>query len=183
MSLVGSAAPALADADRALQQVIDRHPTHAIAAVARLVRAASVGRDFKLVQVDGTVKIRPSDTDAALALVRPVIDFAAVLRAVPEGLQGEAQERAVARALSLVGTRPGVPALVDRFIDTRRREIAKFFTTAIAVTLARRRRPPGAAALAGRLPRKPDDDRSSSVQKVPEPSTAYTSSEPPPGAA
>ena len=182
LSLVGSAAPALADADRALQQVIDRHPTHAMAAVARLVRAASVGRDFKLVQVDGTVKVRPADADAALALVRPVIDFAAVLRAVPEGLQGEAQERAVARALSLVGTRPGVPALVDRFIDTRRREIARFFTTAIAVTLARRRRPPGAAVLAGRLPRKPDD-RPSSVQKVPEPSTGYTSSKPPPGAA
>jgi hypothetical protein len=184
LSLVGSAAPALDDADRALQEVIDRHPAHAMAAVARLVRATSVGRDFKLVQPDGRVQVRPSDTDAALALVRPVIDFAAVLRAVPEGLQGEAQERAVARALSLVGTRPGVPPIVGRFIDSRRREIARFFTTAIAVTVARRRRPPGAAALAGRIPRKPDDPSSvRQVPQVPKRRTAYTSSEPPPSAA
>lgn len=76
MSLVGSDAPELRRGNEALQAIIDRHPRHAVASVARVVRATNAAREFKALQLDGSVRTRRSDPRSAASILRgtPILE-------------------------------------------------------------------------------------------------------------
>lgn len=128
LSITGSAAPIFDGANRTLDKVIERYPSTDAALIARVARSTSLARPFKLLAPGETrVQVRAADPERAAALIDPVIDLAAVYRAMPPAGSGTRPQRAAA-GLARVGTRPSVPAAVTNFVNTRRMEIA----TAIA---------------------------------------------------
>jgi len=69
ISLVGSDAPELRGGNEALQTIIDRHPQHPVASVARLVRATNAAREFKVMRLDGSVRVRKPDPQEAVSIL------------------------------------------------------------------------------------------------------------------
>jgi hypothetical protein len=124
LSLGGSRAPGLSRGNAKLQEIILSHPGHPLAGVARVVRATSLARTFKLVDADGNVDIVPARVEEAYALIRPVIDLSAALRAAAT-VEGEAAQRAAfSNALLRTPTKRGISPLVTTYINGRRDEIA-----------------------------------------------------------
>ncbi len=74
LSVTGSRARELRGANSALQDVIDRFPRHEFADVARIVRGASLVREFKTIAPDGTVLVQSPDRAEAEWLVDPLLD-------------------------------------------------------------------------------------------------------------
>jgi hypothetical protein len=132
LSLTGSGAPALVKANGTLDEIIERFPSHPLAAVARIVSATAVAREFKSISARGRVVVRAGDMERARQLVEPILDLAEIHRATVGGASGGDNDdaAAVADALTKVGTRAGVPGVVDSFINSRRREIAQAIPTA-----------------------------------------------------
>ena len=124
MSVMGSDARALAPGNHALQEIIARFPKHPTADVARLVRGANAARRFKSIRPSGRLRVREPQLARARALVHPVVDVDSLHRAAAGASVSTADPRAVARELSMIGTRPGVSPAVDAFIRSRRQEIA-----------------------------------------------------------
>ena len=121
MSLVGSDADDLRGADRTLQTIIDRYPSHPVADIARVIRGTNLTRRFKLIAPDGSVTLRAPDIPEAARLVGRVIDLARLLRARP----GRDAPPTVVGGQPEIATRPGVSPAVDAFINSRRSEIGK----------------------------------------------------------
>lgn len=65
MSLVGSSAETLQKGDEELQDFIDRHPHHPVAAVARLALGTNAARAFKTIGRDGRGSCSPRDETRA----------------------------------------------------------------------------------------------------------------------
>jgi hypothetical protein len=103
LSLMGSDARALRRGDGKLTQIISRYPTHPIAVVARLAKAANLAHEFKRVARDGRVEVREPRPQEAAALI---VDMT------------EQQ-----RPSDPVRLRPGIDPSVVGFIKSRRREI------------------------------------------------------------
>ena len=124
MSLAGSAAPFYDGANRVLDDLVERFPTDAVSYVARVVRAMSLARAFKLVAAGDQLEVREPDIPRAQGLLAPVIDLGAVYREVSPGLATGARRPAVAAALTRIGTRRGIPATVAAFVNSRLLDIA-----------------------------------------------------------
>ncbi|MDX6719796.1 MAG: hypothetical protein QOJ63_2050 [Solirubrobacteraceae bacterium] len=121
MSLMGSGARELQDGNETLETIIGRHPTHAMADIARLIRSADLARGFKLLEPDGSVsRQRPPDVAAAASLAASVIDVSHLLSARPAGT---ARKRASKTAE--LATRPGVAPAVAAFANSRRSDVAR----------------------------------------------------------
>jgi hypothetical protein len=148
MALAGSAAPSYDGANRVLDEVVERFPTNAAAHVARVVRATSLARPFKLLAPGERLQVRPPDVARARALIAPVIDLAAIDRTVLEGLDVAARRRAVAATLARIGTRRGITAVVQGFVASRLVDVA----SAIADPHMTRRRPHASRQLLANWP-------------------------------
>ncbi len=124
MSLSGSLAPAFDGANDTLDEVIERYPSNEMASIARVVRATSLARPFKVVAPGEAVRVRPSDIARAESLIKPVLDLPTVYGEMSEDADVATQQRTVAATLVRIGTREGVSATVDSFVSSRRLEIA-----------------------------------------------------------
>lgn len=124
LSLMGSDAPQLRRGNRALAQIIDRHPQHPMAAIARLAQGTNAARAFKTISARGPVGVRGAQPARALALIDPVIDVARLNRALAAATKSGGGRRALAAALATVGTRPGIDPSVLAFLRTRVGELA-----------------------------------------------------------
>jgi hypothetical protein len=124
LSLVGSDAPELQRGNDALQEIIDRHAKHPTAAVARLVIGTNAAREFKHVDIDGSVYVRKPEPDAATSLLGATFEVDTVRAAASEA-EDEAEARSLAAAeLPRVGTKKAIPSYVDAYLRSRRQEIA-----------------------------------------------------------
>lgn len=131
MSLVGSSAEKLRQGNEKLQEFIDRHPNHPVAAVARLALGTNAARAFKTINRDGTSSFSPGDETRAKKFLTDALDIDR-LRRVSEAA-GKTRTEAVPTPsltdeLVRIGTKRDVPAGVEHFIRSRRYEI----TAAIA---------------------------------------------------
>lgn len=124
LSLSGSAAPAFDGANTTLDEVIERYPSRDLASIARVVRATSLARPFKVVAPDEALRVRPAQIGRAEELIKPVLDLPTVYRGMSAEADLATQQRAVAAALVRLGTRQGVSTTVDSFVNSRRLEIA-----------------------------------------------------------
>lgn len=124
MSLSGSAAPAFDGANDTLDEVIARYPSNEMASIARVVRATSLARPFKVVAPREPMRVRPADIARAEALIKPVLDLPSVYRGMSPDADVATQQKNVADSLVRVGTRQGVSPTVDSFVSSRRLEIA-----------------------------------------------------------
>jgi hypothetical protein len=113
LSLVGS--DALERGNEALQEIIERHPDHPVAAYARIVRGTNLAREFKRVEPDGSVTVRSPQPEEAMRLLDGVIEV--------DALRGVEPPAAAVR-LTELGTKPEIPSYVDAFVRARKQEIA-----------------------------------------------------------
>jgi len=150
MSLVGSDAEGLRGGDQTLQLIIGRHPAHPVADIARVVRGTNLTRRFKLIETDGSVKLRDPDFEEASALLRGVVDLEQLLRArrrrkAPSPVVG-------AHKLPEIPTLPGVAPAVDGFIKSRRTEVGNAVAALVEerAKRAKGRRDPEPVPLRGR---------------------------------
>ena len=132
MSLVGSDAPRLQAGKDALRTIAERYPRHALARVARLVRAVNRAREFKVLRLDGTVKLRPSRPQELAAILgrTPGVE---ILRAATAGVAAEDQPSVIAAALGRLPTNRA-ERQVDPFVRSRINEITKVVPQALALT-------------------------------------------------
>lgn len=148
MSLVGSDYDALRGGDQTLQLIIDRHPAHPMADIARVIRGTNLTRRFKLLETDGSMRIRDPDFAEASALFRSVVDVAQLLRARARR-RAPGQVGGTRRLLPEIPTLPGVAPAVDGFIKSRRIEVGNA-AAALVEELAKGRREPEPVPLRGR---------------------------------
>jgi hypothetical protein len=123
LSVLGSDDPCLRSGNEALAEIIERHPDHPMASAARLVLGTNAAREFKAVQSDGSVSVRPAQPQEAKALLGDVFDLDAVRSAAFAGDDVGTASRAAAQ-LPQVGTNEAVPAVIDVFIRSRVSEVA-----------------------------------------------------------
>ena len=131
MYLVGSDFDGLQRGNDALTQIWEEHPDHPLADVARLVQGVNAARAFKEIQPDNTVRVREPDTEAAIGLLAPVLDLAAVKKTTSKRKDELENTTAVARQLRTeIAPAQSDPAL-EGYIVARRREIAAEVGTAL----------------------------------------------------
>jgi len=123
MSLMGSDARTLQRGNNRLKEVIERHPTHPLADVARLVQAANLAHGFKRVDPDGSVEVREPRMDEAAALVAGVLEFQHSQVATAGAPGGVDRRRAPEASVTQVRIRPGIDPSVDGFVNSRIKEI------------------------------------------------------------
>jgi hypothetical protein len=127
MSLVGSRPETPSEGAQKLQEFIDRHPNHPVAAVARLALGTNAARAFKTIKSDGTASVSRRDETTAKEFLGKVLDIDH-LRRVTDALDKTKTAAALAPTLTdelvRIGTKRDVPAGVDLFIRSRRHEIA-----------------------------------------------------------
>ena len=131
MYLVGSDFDGLQRGNDALTRILEEHPDHPLANVARLIQGVNAAREFKEIQADNTVSVRPPDTDAAIGLLAPMLDVNAVRKTAAKRKDGIEQLTAVAKQLRTeIAPALHDPAL-EGYIVARRREIAAELGTAL----------------------------------------------------
>ena len=131
MYLVGSDFDGLERGNDALTRVREEHPDHPLADVARLIQGVNAARAFKEIQPDNTVRVREPDTDAAIDLLAPVLDLAAVRKTASKRKDELEKTASVARQLRTeIAPAQSDPAL-EGYIVARRREIAAEVGTAL----------------------------------------------------
>ena len=131
MYLVGSDFDGLERGNDALTRVREEHPDHPLADVARLIQGVNAARAFKEIQPDNTVRVREPDTDAAIDLLAPVLDLAAVRKTASKRKDELEKTTSVARQLRTeIAPAQSDPAL-EGYIVARRREIAAEVGTAL----------------------------------------------------
>jgi hypothetical protein len=124
LSLMGSDAPELQAGDDLLREVIERHPAHPAAAVARLVRATNAARPFKSLDARGVVRVRDARAEEAHALADGIVDIARVHHAAQRATGLESERRVVMAMLPRAGS-PPVAQAVNGMIRARTSEVAK----------------------------------------------------------
>jgi hypothetical protein len=125
MYLVGSDAEELRGGNERLTRVWDEHPSHPLAAVARLIQGVNAAREFKLVEADNSVRVRKPEADAAAELLGAVFDVDAARRAAAR-VEGEEPDLAMRATAGHLRTEvaPTLAPELDAFVRARRREIA-----------------------------------------------------------
>jgi hypothetical protein len=131
MSLVGSDAPHLQRGNEALQTIIERYPRHPIASVSRVIHATNAAREYKAIQVDGSIRVRASSPEEAAAILRgkPGVE---VLRAAAADSDEGAMSRAVKQLLSRVPTDPISAHVVHPYVRSRFNEITMILPQVLA---------------------------------------------------
>ena len=130
MSLVGSDAPELRRGNDALEAIVERHPRHPLASVARIVQATNAARQFKAVQQDGSVRMRKPDPQEAATILRGTGTLEALQRTVRA-----ANEAMILRQLARVPVAPST-APADLYIRSRANEIALVLPDVLAAASA-----------------------------------------------
>ena len=92
--------------------------------MARLVIGTNAAREFKHVDVDGSVRVRKPEPETAATLLGATFEVD-VVRAAAAGVDDEAEARSRAAAeLPRIGTKRAIPSYVDAYLRSRRQEIA-----------------------------------------------------------
>jgi hypothetical protein len=130
MYLVGSDFDGLERGNEALTQIWSEHPDHPLADVARLIQGVNAAREFKQIEADDTVTVRKPDVDAAVGLLAPVMDVAAVRKAAGKKKEELDKTTAVAKQLR-TEIAPEAGDAIQGYIVARRREIAAEVGTAL----------------------------------------------------
>jgi hypothetical protein len=172
MSVMGSDAPELEEADVKLQEIIERYPTHPAAAAARLVRGTNLARAFKQLTDDNTLTSRPAEPRQAAGLIGAVIDVPRIERVARAAQPRTTETRAVARAIMRVGARREFGESVDGFVLSRRQELTAVSPVVGAGTRELRQSAPRATPFSSRPradarspSRRPDDSSSGSGRR------------------
>ncbi len=108
LTLMGSRAPALKDADDKLNRIIQEHPGHPMATVSRIVRATGLAADFKTIDDAGEIQVMPADVREAFELIKPVVDLSVPMGAAARVRGEEAQRAAFSKALQRVNATAGM---------------------------------------------------------------------------
>ena len=87
------------------------------------MRGTNLAREFKSVNVDGSVSVRKPQKKEALKLLGAVTDVAAVRSAAQAGDDDMSMRMAAADALPQA-QKPEAPSAIDPFLKARRVEIA-----------------------------------------------------------
>jgi len=132
MYLVGSDFEGLQQGNDALTRIWAEHPDHPLANVARLVQGVNAARAFKEIQPDNTVSVREPNADAAIALLTPVLDVAAVKKTAAKRKNEQEKTALVARQLRTEIAPAQEDAALEGYIVARRREIAAEVGTALS---------------------------------------------------
>jgi hypothetical protein len=132
MSLVGSDAVQLRGGNEALQTLVERYPDHPVAAVPRLTHATNAAREYKAIQIDGSIRVRGSLPQEAAAILRgnPGVE---VLRAAAAGDEA-AVPRAVAQFLSRTPPDATSARVVHPYIRSRINEITRVLPWVLAAS-------------------------------------------------
>lgn len=149
MSLVGSDAPELRRGNEALRTIVERYPEHPVASVARLVHATNAAREFKAIQIDGSVNVREARTQEAAAILHRAPGLEALLHAAVLSNDEASLPRAVAELLTRVPSDVTSAHVLHPFIRSRIREIASIVPQVLAST-RRELAPSGRPRRAGR---------------------------------
>ena len=123
MYLVGSDFDGLRRGNEALTRVWSEHPEHPLAGVARVIQGVNKAREFKQIEADDTVTVRKPDADAAVALLEPVLDLAAVRKTAAKRKPEIEKLTAVAKQLR-TEIAPAADESIAGYLVARRREIA-----------------------------------------------------------
>jgi len=153
MSLVGSDAPELRSGNDALQTIVERYPNHPVASVPRLIQATNAAREFKAIQLDGSVEVRESAPQEAVAILRGTPGLEALLRAAAIGPDEVALPQVAGELLPNTPTDATSAQVLHPFVRSRIDEIATVIPQVLASTrptvepigTARRRRGAGRA--------------------------------------
>ena len=129
MYLVGSDLDELRSGNEALTKVREEHPQHPLADIARVIQGVNQAREFKLVQPDNEVRVRKPDTAAATELLGAVFDVGGVSQAA--ATRGIDDPTRMAAAATHIRTEvgPTLPAAIDGYLRSRRREIGAEIAT------------------------------------------------------
>jgi hypothetical protein len=134
MSLVGSDAPQLRQGNEALQTLVERYPRHPVASVPRLVHATNMARQYKAIQLDGSVNVRDSLPQEAATILHRTRGLEAFLHPAVIGSNEGARPRAVAQLLSQVPTDAISARVLHPFVRSRSGEIAMVIPQLLAST-------------------------------------------------
>src|SRR5262249_47684099 len=107
----------------ALTELRTTYADHPLAAVARVVQGTNAAREFKLVEADNTVLVRPPNHTEANELLQPVLDPAAAKKAAGKLKDPDGIRRAVAAHLRDSAPDEAGPQ-IGAYVRARRREIA-----------------------------------------------------------
>ncbi len=136
MSLVGSDAPELQQGADALRIVAERYPAHPVASVARIVAASNAAREFKSLGQDGTVVVRPSRPQEAVAILRGAPGLQSLRQAARHGDDPASLPKLVERLLGHEPAGRGLAVAAEPFIRSRVAEIAATVPPVLASALA-----------------------------------------------
>lgn len=134
MSLVGSDAPQLRRGNEALQTLVERYPRHPVASVPRLVHATNMAREYKAIQIDGSVNVRESHPQEAAAILLGTPGLETLLHPAVTGGSEAVRPRAVAQLLSQVPTDAISARVLHPFVRSRSGEIAMVIPQLLAST-------------------------------------------------
>ncbi|MDX6683731.1 MAG: hypothetical protein QOG94_3770 [Solirubrobacteraceae bacterium] len=137
MSLVGSDAPELGQGNEALRTIIERYPNHPVASVARIVTATNAAREFKTIQLDGSVLVRPPQPQEAVAILRGAPGLEALRRAAVSTGDVAALPQLVLALMPRLPTDRTTALSLQPFVRSRIDEIAVAVPPAIAREQAR----------------------------------------------
>jgi hypothetical protein len=131
MSLVGSDASQLRRGSEALQMIVERYPNHPVASIPRLVHATNAAREYKAIQIDGSIRVRKSRPQEAADILcgKPGVE---VLRAAATSSDEAAMPRAVAQLLSRVPADAISAHVVHPYIRSRMNEITMILARVLA---------------------------------------------------
>jgi hypothetical protein len=129
MYLVGSDLDDLRAGNDALTKVREEHPEHRLADFARVIQGVNAAREFKLVEADNEVQVRKPDEGTAAELLGAVFDVGGVNEAAAtRGIDLSSRTDAAAKHIrTVVG--PELPAAIDGYLRSRRREIGAEIAT------------------------------------------------------
>lgn len=115
--LLGSDSDYLRRGTEALQQVLEAHATHPLAAYVRLVEGVNAARDFKRLTPDKHLSVRAADPGRSEQLLRSVIDAGSAV----DNITLTQAARSLVRSQRKAGNATGADGTVDRLLGALRR--------------------------------------------------------------
>jgi hypothetical protein len=119
--LLGSDSDSLAGGNRALDEVLSRHPKHPLAVYVRLVKGMNLARSFKKLTPEKRVIVREAQVEESAKLLGEVIDATADGRGVDNITLNETA-RYLATAQMRSGDEAGARTTLDRMVDILRKQ-------------------------------------------------------------
>ncbi|MFE7443399.1 hypothetical protein ACFU7X_23440 [Streptomyces chartreusis] len=114
--LLGSRAESLESGNRALDQVLDRHPEHPLAVYPRMVKGFGVSRDFKDLTPAKELRVRPANTEEGIGQLSKVVESSAGDEGVDNITLGQVMRR-LARVEAKAGNPQRAAQVMDEMVE------------------------------------------------------------------